>query len=86
MLQTSKTFEVRSPIDASILIGRFQIADENAIDKAFKAAKKAFKSWRLTSWKDRVEMTKRAAELIRRRKFELAATIPSKMVRTDTRL
>jgi delta-1-pyrroline-5-carboxylate dehydrogenase (EC 1.5.1.12) len=74
-VKTSKTFEVRSPIDASILIGRFQIADENAIDKAFKAAKEAFKSWRLTSWKDRVEMAKRAAELIRRRKFELAATI-----------
>ncbi|BCU70169.1 aldehyde dehydrogenase family protein [Stygiolobus caldivivus] len=74
-VRTGKTFEVRSPIDTSLVIGRFQMADENSVDKAFRVAREAYREWRLTSWRERVELAKRTAELMRRRKFELAATI-----------
>ncbi|MEM0381318.1 MAG: aldehyde dehydrogenase family protein [Nitrososphaerota archaeon] len=68
-------FEDRSPIDTSILIGRFQRAERKHVTRAIETADSAFAEWSRTSWRERVEIMRRAAEIIDRRKFEIAATI-----------
>ncbi len=68
-------FEDRSPIDTSILVGYFQRGGRGHIKKAIEEAKKAFESWSSKSWRERVRIIRRAAELIDERKFEIAAVI-----------
>ena len=69
------TFEVRSPIDSQIVIGRFAAGTKVDVDDAVAAAKAAFPAWAQRPWQDRVAMMRRAAELIRERKFRLAALL-----------
>lgn len=45
-------FEDRSPIDVSILIGRFQKAEKRHVVKAIDLANEAFKEWSETSWRE----------------------------------
>jgi 1-pyrroline-5-carboxylate dehydrogenase len=68
-------FEDRSPIDASILIGKFQKAERKHVARAIEAADKAFAEWSRRSWRERVAIIRRAAEIIDERKFEIAAVI-----------
>jgi len=68
-------FEDRSPIDTSIMLGSFQIAEKRHIDMAVEAARGEFRDWSQTDWSRRVEIIRRAAEIIRRRIFEVAAII-----------
>lgn len=62
-----------SPIDTELVLGRFQSATAAEIDRAVAAARGARKSWRGTPWQDRVATMRKAAELVRQRKFEIAA-------------
>lgn len=62
-----------SPIDTSVVLGRFQAATPTQVDLAVRAARKAAKPWARTSWQERVRLLRAAAQLIRRRKFELSA-------------
>src|SRR5829696_1362384 len=57
------TFEVRSPADNQIVIGRFAAA--TAADPA----------WSQRPWQERVAILRRAASLIREQKFRLAALL-----------
>ncbi len=68
-------FEERSPIDTSIVVGYFQRANVKHVRKAIDVAEEAFQKWSRTSWKSRVEIMRRAAEIIDQRKFEIAAII-----------
>jgi len=74
-LKTREKIEVRSPIDTSLTLGIFQKADSSLVKLAVSNAKDAFRDWRDSDWKDRVEFTVRAANELRRMKYELAATI-----------
>lgn len=69
------TFEVRSPIDNQIVIGRFAAGGEADVNDAVAAARAAFPAWSQRPWQDRVAIMRRAAELIRERKFRLAALL-----------
>ena len=69
------TFEVRSPIDNEIVIGRFAAGTEADVNDAVAAAKAAFPDWSQRPWQERVSIMRRAAELIRERKFRLAAIL-----------
>ena len=69
------TFEVRSPIDNEIVIGRFVAGTEADVNDAVSAAKAAFPNWSQQPWQERVAIMRRAAELIRERKFRLAAIL-----------
>ena len=71
----AKTFEVRSPIDRSIVIGRFQKGTKQDVDDAVAAARVAFPAWAKRPYKERVAIMRRAAELIRERKFRLSALL-----------
>jgi 1-pyrroline-5-carboxylate dehydrogenase len=74
-IKTQSKFEVKSPIDTSIIIGIFQNGDEGILNKALKTAKEYFKFWQTVDWHERVELSTKAAEEIRRNKFELAGMI-----------
>src|SRR5437868_2772352 len=64
-----------SPIDTGVVLGRFAAATAQHVDRAVTAAKEAQRGWAHTPWRTRVATLRRAAELIRERKFELAAVM-----------
>lgn len=66
-------FEWHSPIDRGVLVGKFESVNPAQIDAAVAAAKAAQKKWGSLSWRDRVAVMRRAAELIRQRRYEIAA-------------
>jgi 1-pyrroline-5-carboxylate dehydrogenase len=68
-------FEDRSPIDSSIVIGYFQRSNLSHIKRAIDTAEAAFHEWSRTDWRKRVEIMRRAADIIDERKFEIAAVI-----------
>ena len=63
----------RSPIDESWELGRFSAATAEHVDLAVRAAKEAKGRWARLPWRARVDVLRRAAALIRERKFDLAA-------------
>jgi 1-pyrroline-5-carboxylate dehydrogenase len=68
-------FEHRSPIDTSITVARFQIGKQEHAKLAIAAAKKAFSLWRRKSWRERIKIMSKAANLIDERKFDIAVAI-----------
>jgi 1-pyrroline-5-carboxylate dehydrogenase len=63
----------RSPIDTSHILGRFAAATPSHVDAAIQAARRGRAGWAGQSWQDRVGILRRAATIIRERKYELAA-------------
>src|SRR6478672_5131963 len=63
----------RTPIDTSLVLGRFSAAGPEHVDSAVKAARRAQREWGGWPWRDRVALLRGAALLIRERKYELAA-------------
>src|SRR5438477_2337853 len=63
-----------SPIDTRIILGNFASATAAHVHQAVTAARAA-QAWGRSNWRDRVNILRRAAELIRERKFELAAVM-----------
>ncbi len=62
-----------TPIDTRVVLGRFAAAQKADVDRAAQAARAAQQSWAHTPWPERVATLRRAAALIRQRKFDLAA-------------
>ena len=71
----AETFEVRSPADHDLVIGRFTVGTSSDVDDAVAAAKAAFPTWAHRPWQERVDILRRTADLIRERKFRLAAIL-----------
>jgi 1-pyrroline-5-carboxylate dehydrogenase len=67
------TFEARSPIDRDILVGTFAKGDRSDVEKAIEAARRAAPEWRRTPWRDRLEILRKAAELISERQMRYGA-------------
>jgi 1-pyrroline-5-carboxylate dehydrogenase len=63
----------RSPIDTSFLLGRFAAARSEHVDAAVASARRAQVGWARLPWPERVALLRRAAGIIRERKYELAA-------------
>jgi 1-pyrroline-5-carboxylate dehydrogenase len=63
----------RSPIDTSVLLGRFAAAGPAEVDLAVRSAREAQRAWGRRPWQERLAILRRAAELIRERKYDLAA-------------
>jgi 1-pyrroline-5-carboxylate dehydrogenase len=68
-------FEHRSPIDTSIVVGKFQVGTREHAKLAIEAAKKGFEVWSSRPWRDRVRILDKYAKLIDERKFDIAAAI-----------
>jgi 1-pyrroline-5-carboxylate dehydrogenase len=63
----------RSPIDTSLVLGRFATASRVDVDRAVDAARAAQREWARLPWRERLAALRRAAALIRERKYDLAA-------------
>lgn len=68
-------FDVVSPFDTRILVGRFQEGAEEHIESAIKAAKEGFFSWGQRDWRERAGILRRCADHLDDRKFLLSALI-----------
>ena len=62
-----------SPIDTHVMLGRFATATPDQVGRAVAAARDAQRDWARRPWRERVALLRKAAALIRERKFELAA-------------
>jgi 1-pyrroline-5-carboxylate dehydrogenase len=66
-------FELRSPIDRDILVGRFARGTRQDMRDAIAAARAAQPAWRALGWERRIEILRAAAELISERLMEYGA-------------
>ncbi len=71
----SAWFDVRSPIDTRVLLGRFAAGDASHANAAIAAARNAFPAWAATPWSERVAILRRAAALIEERVFHIGAAL-----------
>jgi 1-pyrroline-5-carboxylate dehydrogenase len=74
-VRTGSSFEVRSPIDTRILVGRFQSFEPPHVPGAIAAARQGFTSWKERSWQERTAILRRTADLLEEKKFLLSAII-----------
>jgi acyl-CoA reductase-like NAD-dependent aldehyde dehydrogenase len=77
--RSGKAFENRNPADHDELVGMFPASTPEDVDAAVEAAKAAFQSWRLVPAPKRAEILFRAAELLVRRKEDLARDMTREM-------
>jgi 1-pyrroline-5-carboxylate dehydrogenase len=68
-------FEHRSPIDTSIVVGKFQVGTREHAKQAIEAAKEGFEVWSERPWEERVKILDKYARLIDERKFDIAVAI-----------
>ncbi|HET6380334.1 MAG TPA: aldehyde dehydrogenase family protein [candidate division Zixibacteria bacterium] len=71
--RTEQEFEDRSPIDTEIVVSRFPVGTRQDVRDAIAAARAAYPAWRDLGWRKRIELMRRAADLISERQFEYAA-------------
>ncbi|MBI3840545.1 MAG: aldehyde dehydrogenase family protein [Thaumarchaeota archaeon] len=71
----SGEFEHRSPIDTSIVVGKFQVGTKEHARAAIAAAKEGFTAWSSKSWEDRVKVLEKFANLVDQRKFDISVAI-----------
>jgi 1-pyrroline-5-carboxylate dehydrogenase len=69
----SQEFEDRSPIDRDIVVARFPVGTRQDVRDAVTAARQAFPAWRDLGWQRRLELLRRAADVISERQFDYAA-------------
>jgi 1-pyrroline-5-carboxylate dehydrogenase len=63
----------RSPIDTGLVLGTFACAGRQDVDRAVQSARAAQREWARLPWRERLAILGRAAQLIRERKYQLAA-------------
>jgi 1-pyrroline-5-carboxylate dehydrogenase len=64
-----------SPIDSTLVLGRFARAGGHDVDAAVAAAARAFPAWRRTSMTERCVILRRVAALIEERVYHIAAAV-----------
>ncbi|MEM0448945.1 MAG: aldehyde dehydrogenase family protein [Methanomassiliicoccales archaeon] len=68
-------FDSFSPIDIDLVMGRFPLGTCEDVEEAVKAAARAFNDWRRTDLKERIRILRKAADIIRKEKFKIAALL-----------
>src|SRR5579863_7474556 len=76
---SGKAFENRNPANRDELIGMFAASSEEDVSLAVEAAADAYKTWRLMPAPRRAEILYRAAEILVRRKDEIARDMTREM-------
>ena len=76
------TFEVRSPIDTDILVGKFARGTRQDVKDAIEAARRAQPAWFRLGWEGRLAILRRAAELISERQMEYAGLMAIEVGKT----
>jgi RHH-type proline utilization regulon transcriptional repressor/proline dehydrogenase/delta 1-pyrroline-5-carboxylate dehydrogenase len=72
-VQTARTIDSLNPSHATQIVGCWGAATSEDATRAVEAARNAFPAWRDTPPEARAKLLFRTAEIIRRRRFELAA-------------
>jgi len=72
---TRPTFATVSPVDTSLTVGRFAIAEADDVDRAVTAARTAQPAWAATPWQERCDILERAADLISERSIRDGAAL-----------
>lgn len=72
---SGQTFEVRAPADLSVVLGVFQRGTAQDVDDAVAVATAVYPAWSGLPYQERVAIMRRAAELVRERKFRLASLL-----------
>ena len=70
-----ETFAKVSPVDTDVVMGHFQKGAEQDANDAIAAAKSAFPAWSSRPWQERVEILRKAADLISERLFHMGAVM-----------
>lgn len=85
--RSGKAFENRNPANTEQLVGMFPLGTQDDVNAAVEAASEALKHWRLVPAPKRAEILFRAAELLVRRKEDLARDMTLEMgkVLSETR-
>src|SRR5262252_3095157 len=65
--------ESRNPADTRVVVARVATATEADVRDAVAAAREAFPRWSAVPWQERAAVLDRAADIVRERRFELAA-------------
>ena len=68
-------YQLRTPIDRKVVLGRFPDATPAEVDQAVAAAKSAFPDWRRMPAPERIRILRRVAALIEERVFEISAAV-----------
>ena len=74
-VKTPSSVSQTSPIDIRIVLGHLPAGGASHARQAIAAARKAYESWSRTSYNERVQICRSAADIMSQRKFELAAWI-----------
>jgi 1-pyrroline-5-carboxylate dehydrogenase len=74
-IKAGKTFNKFNPAHRESLIGKFQCGSREHVRKAVTAAKNASPFWQELGWPARVNFLRKAAELMTKHQFELAALL-----------
>jgi 1-pyrroline-5-carboxylate dehydrogenase len=74
-ITTQETFQSKNPANPSEAVGSFSKATVEHVSEAVAAADKAFQSWSQTTPTARAEVILKAAEILRRRRHEMNATM-----------
>ncbi len=72
-VRANAQFEDRSPIDTSIVLGRFQTGTRDHVKAAVAAARRAAPGWAALPWQERLVYVRKVADAIRDHRYELSA-------------
>ena len=72
-VNASKTFCDFNPAHHDVLIGKFQSGSRDHVRKAIAAARNAAPFWQELGWPARISFLRKAAELMTKHQFEVAA-------------
>jgi 1-pyrroline-5-carboxylate dehydrogenase len=81
-IERKETFDSLDPSTADRVLARMSKANEQDVEKAIDAAGRAFQAWRFVPAPERAGYLLKAAAVMRRRRFELAATMVHEVGKT----
>jgi 1-pyrroline-5-carboxylate dehydrogenase len=73
--RAEETFAKKSPADLDLVLAHFQKGTKQDAEDAVAAAKAAFPRWSRTPWQERVQIMRRAADIISERLFDISAVM-----------
>jgi 1-pyrroline-5-carboxylate dehydrogenase len=73
------TIDSLSPSDTRVVVARVASGSKQDVDDAVAAARAAFPAWSRTPWAQRAQLLDKAADLIRKRRYELSAWLIHEM-------
>jgi 1-pyrroline-5-carboxylate dehydrogenase len=74
-VRAPRQYPAKSPIDARVVLGRFQAGEDVHAQAALAAARKAFPAWAARPWRERVALLHRVATLIEERVYWIGAAL-----------